>query len=190
MPGAGFPSRGLALSYLMRGGRGINNWRIWRGFVVAAGALSRDHGGLDGQAPQDERQARANRPLRPGLRHAGRVWPRLSCTPLAALDFAITGGRARHVLIEKVEQLFWDMLSGITWPRDRRKYDREPEHGAKQEQHRRDLGETNRIRVKRRLMELRTWTGCINPKWIFSLFAHYSSCFGNGFYTIGQFSGR
>jgi hypothetical protein len=63
-----------------------------------------------------------------------------------------------HVLIEKVEQLFLGHALWITWPRDRRKYDREPEHGAKQEQHRRDLGETNRIRVKRRLMELRTWT--------------------------------
>jgi hypothetical protein len=62
-----------------------------------------------------------------------------------------------NVLIEKVEQHFRDMLYGITWPRDRRKYDREPEHGAKQEQHRRELGDKP-DQVKRRLIELRTWT--------------------------------
>ncbi len=57
-------------------------------------------------------------------------------------------------------------------PRDRRKYDREPEHGSKQERHRRDLGETNRIRVKRRLIAIKM--RIINPNWIFLPFAHYS----------------
>ena len=65
------------------------------------------------------------------------VLPRLSLHPAR-------GANLRH-----------NRSQGITWPRDRRKYDREPENGAKQEQHRRDPGETNRIRVKRRLIDIR-----------------------------------
>jgi hypothetical protein len=66
------------------------------------------------------------------------VWPRLSCTPRAALAFAITG--AMGSLGQEIDA----NTIGAS--------------GAKQEQHRRDLGETNRIRVKRRLTLLRTWT--------------------------------
>jgi hypothetical protein len=65
------------------------------------------------------------------------VWLRMSCNPRAVLAVAINSRCYR-----------------ITWPGVRRKYDRKPEYGAKQEQHRRDFGETDRIRVKRRLIEI------------------------------------
>jgi hypothetical protein len=146
---------GFALLYLISGDRRINNRRIWRGLVVATGALSRDPCGLDGLPPQDKRRARAKVPFRPGLRPADRL--------AQAGLYPARGPGLRH-----------NRCYGIPWPRDRRKYDREPEYGATQERHRRDLGETIRIRVKRRLIELGR-ARCINPKWIFSPFAHYSS---------------
>jgi hypothetical protein len=92
------------------------------------------------------------------------------CAPACALPIAWSGMSCTA----RGPGLRQSQCHGATWPGDRRKQDQEPEYRAKQEQHRRDLGETNRSKLKRRLIEIGTRT-VRKAQLNFSLFSLYSS---------------